>query len=195
MNFQYLHKAVQDEIRRPDRNDAITRALRATILQLHTSGFYSRDIVEDFIDISTPENYMKIVQPPRFREVDAIAPVTQAGSRIGITTRNNEYEKVSPHDLFTEAGNELLDIYYISGSTFVIRSSIKPERLYVRYWQLPEVSDWYLETFIMEQYPELIINGTTARVYKQMRQDAASDYQELFNQDFPAFVEQMLSSN
>ena len=61
MNFQYLHKAVQDEIRRPDRNDAITRALRATILQLHTSGFYSRAIVEDFIDISTPENYMKIV--------------------------------------------------------------------------------------------------------------------------------------
>lgn len=196
MNFENLHAAVKNEIRRPDKDDSITRALRAVILQLHTTGYYSQDLVEDFLDVETPENLMKFPLPPRYREVDAIAPRTVTGLPIQISTNNNEYEKVSPSDLFTEGGNSLPDIYYISGGTFVLRSSVKPQRLYIRYWQFPEVSDLKLETFIMSSHPELIINGATARVFRQMRQkDAANDYQALFDGDFAQAVSTFITGN
>ena len=196
MNLDAIVEAVGEEVRRPNKQSAIIRAVRATIISAHSFECFAQDLVEDVVELSATSNTMKVPLPPRFRYLQSAAPLTKYGVIMNISTNTNHYEIVSPQDIVTEAGNDLYDIVYIAGNSMVLRSTVVPEKLGVSYYQVPDVSLGTLETWLMASYPETIINGALSRFYRSERQqEVAREFEAMYLQDLQGITNMGIAAN
>lgn len=184
MNLDAIVDAVVEEVGRPHQRSRVIRAVRATVVAAHSFERFAQDLIEDVILLEAPESTMKIPLPPRFRGIKSLRPLTKTGAPMRISTEDGYYELVEPHDIITEAGNDLFDIMYIAGNSLIVRSSVTPAKLFIQYFQTPDVSLGTLETWMMASYPEAIINGATARFYRGVRQsNDAKEYDSMYRED------------
>lgn len=164
MRLEKIVEAVVKEMRRPDITADVIRATRATILHLHGSAGFAQDLVEDIVEV-TQSAIVKINLPPRFRKFNVVMPLDSKNNPIRLPTRDGYLEAVSPSEIMTPGGRQVTNCYYVAGAAVVCRSQTAFSKLYLQYYQTPEVSDPNLETWIMAQYPELVMLGVKARVY------------------------------
>lgn len=158
MTLDEMVVVVVGQTRRVDKTDEIRRAVRKAITQVHSVAFFKRDRQEDVLTLNESLNRFKIPLPARTRKVESIIPLSIAGHPMRITTDDNRYEYIDATDLIDSFFNSKTDTYYETGSTLVINSSVAPPQLFVSWYQLPEVADNKLETWLMALHDNIFID-------------------------------------
>lgn len=190
MRFQDMYDELLQVTQRLDQPTQITRSLRRAITQAHSMALFKRDIVEDIIDLPNPANRMKIPLPPNFKKFKAVAPRGINGKPTQISTDNNQYKLVEDDEILDQLYNPLIDVCYVAGDVFVINSSIKPAKLYLRWYANPDIADLDLETWIMQVQEDLILDLALVHFYKKVgREDLArSINSDLIQITIPNFI-------
>lgn len=191
MTLNEMVAAILDETKRIDQADAIRRYVRKAIIQVHSSGFYPRDIVEDVVDLADAGlvNF-KITLPARLRKFVTIVPLDKNSNPIKISTNDNRYEVISPTGVIDSFFAPKKDVYYVTGAAVVIKSTVAPSKLYVSWYEHPEVADNELESWLMADHDTIIMDTAKAMFYKSVGRDNLSKLitAELFTVDYPMLL-------
>lgn len=195
MRLEKIVEAVLSEMRRPDIKNDVIRAVRATILDLHSSASFPRDLVEDYIELDESA-LIKFNLPPLFRKFNAVVPLDKHKNPIRLPTRDGYLEPISPAEVMTPGGRQVTNCYYVAGAAVVCRCQVAFSKVYLQYYQTPQVSDPNLETWIMALRPELIITGAKARVYNTplRNPELAQATKQQYEEDKYAFILDMEAS-
>lgn len=189
MNLTEIVEAVIEHSGRPDQEAFITRKVRAAIRQVHAAGMFPRDLVEELVELQEPTNLIKLTLPPRFRKFKALMPAQSTGNMLRTVNPRNDYLCVDPTDIVTMAYQSRQDVYYVAGAVVNIRSSSKPDAVYMLYYNYPEVADPYLETWAMAAQPELFIDAALVAVLGFFGNTTKSrELQQQFVQNLEYFV-------
>lgn len=188
MNLQELTTELSTELRRPDMVDRIRSLVRQTVLKCHAASQFQRDLVEELVPIESPAPVIKITQPPRLRQLLTISPADMYGNLVPTANPEGGFSLRHPADIMTQGGNQMVDIAYIAGPTLVVRSSVGYTHLFLQYFQTPDVQDVLTQTWIMEQFPDLIKSGVRARYYQAFNNPQAAAEAQLFQDDLMDLV-------
>lgn len=165
MNLTSIVKAVTAELRRPDLEATVMRAVRSTVTQVHTVMQFAQDLSEDTINLPEALQEVKFNIPPRFRKFHTIRPLTPSGMPMALPGTRGTYSSIAIDDVMTAGGAARTNGYYVAGSAVVLRSGVPVSKLYVSYYQTPDISNPLLETWAMAMNAELFITGALAKVY------------------------------
>lgn len=188
MNLQELTTELSTELRRPDMMDRIRSLVRQVVIQCHSASQFQRDLVEEFVPIPSPGPVIKITQPPRLRKLLTIAPADMYGNLIATANPEGGFSIRHPADIMTQSGYQMVDIAYIAGPTITIRSATGYTHLFMQYFQTPDVQDVLTQTWIMEQFPDLIKTGVRARYYQAFNNPQAAAEAKLYQEDLMDLV-------
>ena len=183
MNLQELTTELSTELRRPDMVDRLRSLVRQVVIQCHAASQFQRDLVEELVPVPSPGPVIKITQPPRLRRLLTIAPADMYGNLVATRNPEGGFSIRSPADIMTQAGNQMVDIAYIAGPTIVVRAACAYTNLFMQYFQTPDVQDVLTQTWIMEQFPDLIKTGVRARYYQAFTNPQAAGEAQLFQSD------------
>ena len=100
MNIAELQNEVINRMRRPDLVDLIKSRVIGTIKQLHGSGYYARDRVEEVIKIGNPSCTTKLTIPPYWRRFVALVPFTESGT-TNIPLRRTDHQDFELSDVIS----------------------------------------------------------------------------------------------
>ena len=188
MNLAELTAELATELRRPDMANQIRGWVRQVVIQCHSATQFQRDLVEEIVAIPSPTPVMKITQPDRLKHLVSISPCDAYGTLLQVANPMGGYMITSPTDIYSQSGKQLMDIAYIAGPTITIRSSSVPSHLFLQYYQTPDVREDTTQTWIMEQFPELVKSGVRARYYQATSNQQAAAESQLFTQDLMDLV-------
>lgn len=191
MNLAELTTELATELRRPDMVDRLRSFVRSVVVQVHAASQFQRDLVEEVVGVPSPAPVIKITQPPRLRSLLSIAPCDIHGNLIRTVNPEGGFSIRHPADIITQSGNQMVDIAYIAGPTITIRSSVNCSYLFMQYFQTPDVRDELTQTWIMEQFPDLIKAGVRARYYQAINNPQAAAEAQLFQSDLLDLVAHM----
>lgn len=188
MNLLELTTELVTTLRRPDMVGVIKSYVRQVVVQCHAATQFQRDLVEEIIPIPSPAPVVKITQPPRLRTLMSLSPCDAYGMRLATRNPEGGYSIVAPNDIMTMSGNEMVDIAYIAGPTITVRSSVASSHMFIQYYQTPDIRDDNTQTWIMEQFPELIMSGVRARYYQSTNNQQAAGESQMFLADLQDLV-------
>lgn len=191
MNLAELTQELATELRRPDMIDRIRSFVRSVVVQCHAATQFQRDLVEEVVQVPSPAPVIKITQPPRLRSLLSIAPCDVFGNLIKTANPEGGYTIRHPADVVTQSGHQMVDIAYIAGPTITIRSAVNCSYLFLQYFQTPDIKDELTETWIMEQFPDLIKAGVRARYYQAINNPQAAAESQLFQSDMLDLIAHM----
>jgi hypothetical protein len=187
MNIAELTTELATELRRPDMIDRIRGFVRQVVTHCHAATEFQRDLVEEIVAVPSPAPVIKITQPPRLRRLISIAPCDALGTQLATANPEGGYAIKSPTDIVTMSGYLMTDIAYIAGPTITVRGS-GATHLFLQYYQTPDLQDELTQTWIMEQFPDLIKTGVRARYYQATNNQQAAGEAQLFQQDLLLLV-------
>lgn len=150
---------------RPDKEAEVASLVREVVREVHSMHYFDRDLVEEVIEFPKPSPLIKFPLPPRWRKFKFINPVTSHGVPVRTAHKDGGFKLVQSSHVVTQAGNIMPDCYYIAGSAVVLKAKVAVRYLAVQYYQYPDFSDEYLETWIMADNSELILTGVRGRFY------------------------------
>ena len=168
MNLEAIVAEVLARTMRVDKTDEIRKSVRKAIRMVHTAAYFPRDIVEEEVDLGGTYQKFKIQLPPRVRKFTNVAPLNSNGDPVPITTKNNTFEYVNAQDIITSHHERKSDIYYVTGGTLTVKSTVGAQKLYVGFYALPEISDNQLETWLMRDYESVFIDAALADFYSSI---------------------------
>jgi hypothetical protein len=191
MTLNEMVTEILAETKRVDKTDAIRRYVRKAIIQVHSSGFYPRDIVEDVVDLADAElvNF-KITLPARLRKFVTISPLDKNSQPIRISTNDNRYEVIESTDVIDSFFSPKKDVYYLTGAAVVIKSTVAPSKLYISWYEHPEVADNELESWLMADHDSIIMDTAKSMFYASVGRDklARDIKSDLFTLDYPMLL-------
>ena len=190
---------------RPDLVNETRVALRKAIMKVHGADTFKRDLVIQRLQMSLfpaldPNQHrwtIPLSEFPRFRRPKALhypldrnfpilppAPLIDWG---GITTRTREFTEVASDNLFDSYRSEVLNYFFIAGSTLNIKATFGVDYLDLHYYQYPLVpsntSDQVL-SWICDQFPDCVIEEAAGTVFKMIGKDEEhARYQTLFSEN------------
>lgn len=181
MKLADIVKAVTARTKRLDKVDEITLSVRKAIKMVHSAAYFPMDVVEEEVDLNGTHSNFKIPLPPRIRKFIAVAPLAVNGLPIPITTLTGMYDYISPTDVINSFHERRNDVYYVTGATLSIKSSVGAQKLYVSFYALPEVADLDLETWLMREHESVFIDAALSDFYQIIGRDkhARSSKQEM----------------
>ncbi len=190
MTLDEIVAEVVAQTRRVDKTDEIRRTVRKAITQVHNVAFFKRDRQEDVLILQDPLSKFKIPLPARCRKIESLIPMSAGGAPIRITTHDNRYEYIDAADIVNSFFNSKTDTYYDTGSTLVINSSVAAPQLYVSWYQLPEVADNNLETWLMALHDNIFIDTAKMMFWQSNGRDqlARSMRDTLFQVDYQMLI-------
>ena len=160
------------ETGRPDLENLIESIAVSSIKQLHSTAKFLRDMVEETIAVPTPSPIVRLTLPPRFREFKDVAIVDSYGKPIATC------EASSPSAFLGQVNKmPLRPSYYMSGNTYTVMSNrelLPILYLYVTYFQHPALENAGQSTWLLEQYPEVVVNYCNFKVHSKVGNDARS---------------------
>ena len=188
MNILELQNAVKERMKRPDLADMIESRVIGVVKQLHGSGYYARDRVEEVIKINNPSCRTKLTLPPYWRRFVALVPMTETATPIRLNnTDHQDFEITDVQALW--ATDDIQNCYYVSFNALMIKSEIQFPRLYCCYFKYPDLRDLTVTTWITEHYEQLCIDYTLASIYTAVgNKDLAETHRLLASEMFKQFV-------
>ena len=188
MNIKELQDVVKARMKRPDLVDLIDSRVIGTVKQLHGSGYYARDRVEEVIKINIPNCLTKLTLPPYWRRFVTLVPMTEVGVPIQLNlTDNQDFELTDVQAVW--ATDQVINCYYISFNSVMIRSEIQFAKLYCCYFKYPDLRDLTTTTWITEHYEQLVIDYTLASIYTAIgSKDLAETHRMLASEQYRQFV-------
>lgn len=188
MNIKQLQDKVKARMSRPDLAGLIEDRVIGVVKQLHGSGYYARDRVEEVIKIGNPNCLTKLTLPPYWRRFVALVPMTDVGTPIQLNyTDHQDFELTDVEAVW--ATDQPLNCYYISFNSLMIRSEVQFNKLYCCYFKYPDLRDLTTETWITEHYDHLCIDYTLASIYTAIgNKDLAETHRLLASESFKQFL-------
>lgn len=172
MLISELTLRVIQETGRPDLEDFITSIATSSLKQIHSVAKFVRDMVEETIVVPSPAAVVRLTLPPRFREFQDVAIMDKFNRPI------SRCEPSSPSN-FLDQFNMLPQrpSYYVTGSTYTVmanRELLPIQYLYVTYYTHPPIEHAGSSTWILEQYPEMVIDFCNFKVHSKTGNDIKS---------------------
>lgn len=188
MNLKELQAEVNRRLKRPDLVETANTRIVSVIRELHTTGFYPRDRVEETIKVANPTTLTKLTLPPFWRKFECLAPQTEYQVPIALTrTKNQDFELVDVADLHRD--HSTVNCYYTSYNAVTIKSEIPFARLYACYYKYPDLRDPETCTWITEHYEQLILDYTLAGLYTAVgNKDLADIHRALASESLQIFM-------
>lgn len=167
MNLTEMVNALVADTKMVIKKDELTRRTREAITAIHNSAFFDKDLIEDFVDLNgNLHTNFSIPFPQRFRKFKSIIPMSKVYQPLRVYNSQGRYIKTDVRRLKTYEGSTKADVYYHAGQKINIISSSAPQALHISWYSEPEVADPLLETWIMKQYPQMVMDWAKARFYK-----------------------------
>ena len=188
MNIRELQEVVKQRMRRPDLAEMIDSRVIGVVKQLHGSGLYARDRVEEIIKIQQPSCRTKLTLPPFWRSFVALVPMTEYAVPIKLNnTDHQDFELTNVQALWTT--DDTQNCYYVSFNSVMIKSESPFQRLYCCYFKYPDLRDLTVTTWITEHYEQLCIDYTLASIYTAIgSKDLAETHRLLASEMYKQFV-------
>lgn len=160
MTLAELQAEVISLTARPDLVDQTLRAVRAATQRAHSLDYWRRDLIDVAISFDSTE-YLQTVDVyellPNFR---ALKYVRKPSDRL--------LEIIEPEDLFNYFNYERTDVCYMAGSELKIRSSAPIELISLGYYSHPVVTSEGWDSWIAEEFPQIIIVEAAASICRQI---------------------------
>lgn len=191
MTLDEMVEVLLEETRRTDKESEIRRVVRKAIVQVHSAGWFSRDKVEDVIQLADPTlTKFKIQHPERCRKLTILKPLSAESKPITISTKDSNFEFVSSEGIMNSHYETKRDFYYVAGSAIVICSSVGVPQLHIEWYEFPEVADNRLETWLMKMHDNVFIDTAKSLFYAGIgKQDTANGLRtQLFGVDYPMLI-------
>ena len=183
MNIAELQNEVINRMRRPDLVDLIKSRVIGTIKQLHGSGYYARDRVEEVIKIGNPSCTTKLTIPPYWRRFVALVPFTESGT-TNIPLRRTDHQDFELSDVSALwQTDDNINTYYVSFNTVTIKSEVAFAKLYACYFKYPDLRDLTVTTWVTEHYEQLVIDYTLAAIYTAIGNKDLADTHKILASD------------
>ena len=174
MNIGEITARVIAETGRPDLQDLIQNTVVSSIRQVHAKADFVRDVVEETIVVPTPNQFVRLTLPPRYRKFAAMAITDQYGRPLA------KCSPVAATSVIDNIGKmpDLTPTYYVTGQTYTVSgNSVFPlpiQFLYVQYLETPALDNLGGTTWMTDLYPEVIINYALYKVHGKTGNDTKS---------------------
>lgn len=189
MNIKAMLAELISTTRRPNNSAELRKALVHTIREVHAWQSFSRDLVEEVVELQATASLVKIALPPLFRRIYRLTPVDAQGMPLPTRNPNNEIRVLTPDQLFTQSGKMMVDVAYITGPTLTMKFSAARKFIHFLYYANPNVEQELTETWIMQEIPEVIIDGALSKFYRGQDSEAqARGYQQTYLEAMNAFA-------
>lgn len=189
---------------RPDLVSETLISLRKAIRKFHGADTFKRDIAIVQLDMTAqtpldPNQYrwsLDLALFPSFRRFkgvnyppDKTMPINQIPAPLVDWTvgfgNDKLFHEIAPDNLFDRYGYERTNYFYVVGNTVTVRSGWYIDWLNFTYYKWPVIpSDpsQLLTSWIVNEYPDCIIEEASGAVFKMIGKDDESNrYQQLFN--------------
>lgn len=178
MNIKNLATYLVDETGRPDKYEKLRRCVRQTVKELHSAGLFARDLVTDSITLEAPVYPVGFNLPPNFRRLVAVQPLDSTGNKIYVPGSHNGCLKMlEPAEVFANVRNPEHNFVFIGGSTITLKTNLGVTKFLITYYTYPEISDDYLETWLMAAEEDAVIEGSLAKFYEsEQNRELAINY-------------------
>lgn len=165
MTYAELLAEIELLSKRSDIDDKIAIALRMTTLRVHQSDYFWRDLVEATVTFAESQEVTIDVstQFTRFRQMDHIRYMDATSGALG-----SFLEPVAPSDLVDEYNYIREDRYYLAGTNLNMRFMYATAAAKVGYWQNPDVAAATYNSWVKDQMPDILIQGSLAYLFNMM---------------------------
>lgn len=179
MTYAEILAAVISETNKPALTAEIANAIQRSTLKMHGLEFWKFDLVLVSLAIAVPAFLMTINTSSsltRFRQtcfIKAHDPLNTDPLGISYSGSNLPYyDPADPNRLVDAYGRSLNNVYYMTGRTINIRSSVAPSAIYMGYYQRPVITPvGSYSSWIADEYPFAIIDDATAQIFQMIGMD------------------------
>ena len=179
MNIKTFTAHLMELTNRPDKELILKSAVRQTVRELHSSGLFSRDLVNDPITLSNPAYPVGFNLPPHFRRLLTVQPISENGQIVRVpNSHNGALRLLEPAELSFHSRNPYRDYAYIGGNTIVVNTTTGVTRFLVSYFRYPDTNDDYLETWLMVAEEVVVQHGALSKFYGDEQNKDLSAYYE-----------------
>lgn len=175
MNIADIVERVIRETGRPDLEALIQSTAVSAIRQVHAKADFSRDVIEETIEVPSPAPTVRLTLPPRFRKFAVLAIADQYGRAI------RKCKPVSSTAVISSLNKMPLiePSYYVAGQTYTVSGNqaylLPIQQLYVQYLETPPLDNLGGTSWMTELYPEVIINYALFKVHGKTGNDTKSN--------------------
>lgn len=165
MTYADLFAEIKLLSKRGDIDDKIAIAIRQTTMRAHRLDFFWRDLVEVNLTFASAQAVTLDVssQLTRFRQIDYARyydPVT--GTLGTFLTEIAPSEILDGYNFYRE------DVWYMAGVNMQLRFLAATAGARLAYFQNPDVAPATYNSWIMDELPDLLVQGSLAALYNGM---------------------------
>jgi hypothetical protein len=162
MTYNDLIAEIKLLSKRGDIDDKIAVALRQVTLRAHRLDFFWRDHVEANATFASSQNVTIDVSSSltRFRQVNYIQYYDPGTGSLG-----NILEEVEPSNVIDNFGYFKQDAWYMSGVNCNVNFAWPSAGARIGYWQNPDVTVAGYNSWIKDELPDLLIQGSLAYLF------------------------------
>lgn len=148
--------------KRFDIDDKIAIALRMTTLRAHRTDYYWRDLQEVNVNFAdSQEVTIDIVANfTRFRQVSYVRYMNADTGALGQYLEEADAANLLDNEMYYKD-----NVWYLAGTNLQVRAAISMNALRVGYWQNPDVTAGSYNSWIKDELPDLLVQGSLAYLY------------------------------
>lgn len=162
MTYAELLAEIKLLSRRADIDDKIAIALRMTTLRAHRSDYFWRDLVEvnaafGLANIVTVDTSTALT---RFRQISYVQYLELSTGNVG-----SMLDETDPATVLDEYNYFKTDCWYMAGNNLQINFAYQTTGARIGYWQNPNVTTGGYNSWIKDDLPDLLVQGSLAYIY------------------------------
>jgi hypothetical protein len=148
--------------KRGDIDDKIAVALRLTTLRAHHLDFFWRDLVEANLTFAMSNIVTVDVSTSltRFRQVNYLQYYDPTTGALGTML-----DEVDPSAIFDDYNYQKADVWYLAGTNLQVSFLYATAGARIGYFQNPDVAAATYNSWIKDELPDLLIQGSLAYIY------------------------------
>jgi hypothetical protein len=148
--------------RRGDIDDKIAVALRMTTLRAHRLDYFWRDMVEAnvFFGASQEVTIDITTSFTRFRQVSYVRCMDPNTQQLGQYLDEADAANLLENEMYYKN-----NVWYLAGTNLQARFNYAAQAARVGYWQNPDVAAGSYNSWIKDQLPDILVQGSLAYLY------------------------------
>lgn len=187
--YDRVEQGVIDDTGRPDKaqldangSSVIMRRIRRACLAMHRIDFWKKDFKEQLYIFDTTQQIQVIdlTQFPRFRATGYVRKwdstlQDQYQNNVTGAPKGSSFEEISPDKMVDGYGYDRQDTMYRSDQFIKLNSSVPIDAVLMGWFQDPVLDPIIAsDSWILVDYPDLIIAYVKAKVFKDIGKDDES---------------------
>lgn len=165
MTYAELLAEIKLLSKRSDIDDKIAVALRITTLRCHRLDYFWRDRLEaDVIFAESTEVAIDIsTNFTRFRQMEYMRYLDVSSGALG-----SFLDPIEPRNILDDYNYFQEDVYFLSGDSLNARFRFATSGARVGYWTNPDVAAATYNSWIKDELPDILVQGSLAYLYNMM---------------------------